>query len=460
MLRLLKQYYPIRNAVFVIGEAFVIFFSVLIAYWFIIDSNILGGWLYCKIFLISFIVQACLYYNNLYNFKVIDGFTELSIRLFQAVGFAAIILAVIYFFFPGAIIGKGVSGISIALILIFITSWRLCYTLVLERGLFNQQIIILGSGELANNIKIEIETTKDCGYTVKMIFKEDADTDRLNATKITISRSGYDGLCEIAKDLNIDKIVVALKEKRGAFPVKELLNCRVAGIDVLEGNSFYEMLTGKLIVEQINPGWLIFSKGFKKSFIMRAFKRCTDFFLSLSMLIMFSPLIILTSILIKMDSEGPILFSQERMGQNGIPYDVYKFRSMFTDAEKNGPVWATTDDNRVTRVGKYIRKWRIDEIPQLWNVMIGEMSFVGPRPEREHFVKELEAIIPYYSQRFNVKPGLTGWAQVSYGYGATVDEAIEKLNYDLFYIKNMSIPMDLTVIFRTVKTVLFGEGAR
>jgi len=293
-----------------------------------------------------------------------------------------------------------------------------------------------------------------------MIFKEDADTDRLNATKITISRSGYDGLCEIAKDLNIDKIVVALKEKRGVFPVKELLNCRVAGIDVLEGNSFYEMLTGKLIVEQINPGWLIFSKGFKKSFIMRAFKRCTDFFLSLSMLIMFSPLIILTSILIKMDSEGPILFSQERMGQNGIPYDVYKFRSMFTDAEKNGPVWATTDDNRVTRVGKYIRKWRIDEIPQLWNVMIGEMSFVGPRPEREHFVKELEAIIPYYSQRFNVKPGLTGWAQVSYGYGATVDEAIEKLNYDLFYIKNMSIPMDLTVIFRTVKTVLFGEGAR
>ena len=460
MLRLLKQYYPIRNAVFVIGEAFVIFFSVLIACWFIIDSNIFDGWLYSKIFLISFIVQACLYYNNLYDFKVIAGFKELNIRLFQAVGFASIILGVIYFFFPHTIIGKGVSGISVAFILIFITSWRLCYSFVLERGLFNQQIIILGSGELANNIKTEIEDTKDCGYTVKMVFNEDVDADGLNATKIIISRSGYDGLCEIAKDLNIDKIVVALKEKRGVFPVKELLNCRVAGVEVLEGNSFYEMLTGKLIVGQINPGWLIFSKGFKKSFIMRAFKRCTDFFLSLSMLIILSPFIILTSILIKMDSEGPILFSQERVGQNKIPYDVYKFRSMFTDAEKNGPVWAKTDDNRVTRVGKYIRKWRIDEIPQLWNVMIGEMSFVGPRPEREHFVKELEAIIPYYSQRFTVKPGLTGWAQVSYGYGATVDESIEKLNYDLFYIKNMSIPMDLTVIFRTVKTVLFGEGAR
>ena len=462
MLRFLKQYYPVRNAVFVIGEALVIFFSVFIACRLIIDSSIFDKWLCCKIFLISFICQGCLYYNNLYNFKVIDGFAELGTRLFQAVGFAAIILAVIYFFFPGTIIGRGVSGISITLILIFVASWRLCYSVVLERGWFNQKVIILGSGELADNIKTEIEATKDCGYTVKMIFPEDEDfnTAGLNTKSIIVSKNGYDGLCKIAKDLKIDKIVIALKEKRGAFPVNELLNCRVAGIDVLEGNSFYEMLTGKLIVEAINPGWLIFSKGFKKSFILRIFKRCTDFFLSLSMLIMLSPLIILTSILIKIESKGDVLFSQERVGQNRVPYNVYKFRSMVTDAEKDGPVWAKTDDDRITQVGKYIRKWRIDEIPQLWNVMIGEMSFVGPRPEREHFVKKLETIIPYYSQRFTAKPGLTGWAQVSYGYGATVDDAVEKLNYDLFYIKNMSIPMDLTVIFRTVKTVLFGEGAR
>lgn len=462
MLRLLKQYYPVRNAVFVLGETFVIFFSVFIASWFIAGSSIFDKWLCCKIFLISFICQACLYYNNLYNFKVIDGFTELSIRLFQAVGVASIILAVIYFFSPGVIIGKGVSGVSIALILIFIASWRLCYSVILERGLFNQKIIILGSGELANNIKTEIEATKDCGYTVKMIFPEDEDFDTagLNIKNIIISKNGYHGLCEIAKNLKIDKIVVALKEKRGLLPVEELLNCRVAGIDVLEGNSFCEMLTGKLIVEQINPGWLIFSKGFRKSFILSAFKRCTDFFLSLSMLIIFSPIILLTSILIKIESKGPVFFSQERMGQNRVPYNVHKFRSMITDAEKNGPVWAKTNDDRITGVGKYIRKCRIDELPQLWNVMLGEMSFVGPRPERAHFVKELESRIPYYSQRFTVKPGLTGWAQVSYGYGATVNDAIEKLNYELFYIKNMSIPMDLTVIFRTVKTVLFGEGAR
>ena len=403
-----------------------------------------------------------MYYNNLYNFKVIEGVTELSTRLLQALGFASIILALIYFFFPGAVIGQGVSGVSIALIIIFIASWRLCYSFVLERGLFNQKIIILGSGELANNIKTEIEATKDCGYTVKMIFSEDEnfDTAGPNTKNIITSKNGYHGLCEIAKDLKIDKIVVALKEKRGAFPVTELLNCRVAGIDVLEGNSFCEMLTGKLIVEQINPGWLIFSKGFKKSFILSAFKRFTDFSLSLSMLIMFLPIIILTSILIKIESKGPVFFSQERLGKNKVPYSVHKFRSMVTDAEKDGPVWAKTNDDRITMVGKYIRKCRIDEIPQLWNVMLGEMSFVGPRPEREHFVKELETIIPYYSQRFTVKPGLTGWAQVSYPYGATVDDAIEKLNYDLFYIKNMSIPMDLTIIFRTVKTVLFGEGAR
>ena len=220
------------------------------------------------------------------------------------------------------------------------------------------------------------------------------------------------------------------------------------------------MLTGKLVVEQINPSWLIFSEGFKKPGILLAFKRCTDLALSFSMLIILLPLIILTSILIKIDSKGPVFFSQERVGQNRKKYMVHKLRSMITDAEKGGPAWAQKEDDRVTRVGRYIRKCRVDEIPQLWNVFIGEMSFVGPRPEREYFIKKLEAVIPYYSVRFTVKPGLTGWAQVNYNYGATVEDAVEKLNYELFYLKNMSILMDLTVIVRTVKTVLFGEGAQ
>ena len=261
--------------------------------------------------------------------------------------------------------------------------------------------------------------------------------------------------------MNIKKIVIALHEKRGNFPTKELLKCRMVGIEILDGNTFFEMLTGKLIVGQINPAWLIFSDGFKTSALMRFSKRFTDIFFSMLLLIISLPIMILVAALIKLDSKGAVFFAQERVGQKRKPYQVYKFRSMISDAETNsGPVWAKTDDDRITRVGHFIRKWRIDELPQLWNVLRGDMSFVGPRPEREHFVKELEKLIPYYIERVNVKPGVTGWAQVSYGYGASVEDAVEKLNYDLFYIKNISIFMDILIILKTVKTVLFGEGAR
>jgi len=221
------------------------------------------------------------------------------------------------------------------------------------------------------------------------------------------------------------------------------------------------LLAGKLIVDQINPAWIIFSAGFYKSRTRRFIKRSSDLIISLAMLIFFLPLIIVIAILIKIDSKGSIIFSQERVGKNKKPYMLYKFRSMVEDAEKHsGPVWASDNDKRITRVGRVIRKWRIDEIPQLWNVLKGDMSFVGPRPEREFFVNDLEEVIPYYGERFSVKPGITGWAQVCYGYGASVDDAVEKVNYDLFYIKNMSTFMDMMIILRTIKIVLFGKGAR
>ena len=255
--------------------------------------------------------------------------------------------------------------------------------------------------------------------------------------------------------------MVALKEKRNSLPIKELLWCRTSGIEILEGASFYEMLTGKLLVQQITPGWLIFSEGFRKSLILRIAKRMGDILLSSIMLFLLLPLLLFVVILIRLDSKGPVFFSQERVGQKRKLYKVHKFRSMQADAEKtSGPVWAQNQDDRVTRVGNFIRKWRIDEMPQLWNVLKGEMSFVGPRPERDFFVRQLEDVIPYYGERFTVKPGVTGWAQISYPYGASVEDAMEKLNYDLFYIKNMSTLMDLMIVVRTVKTVLFGEGAR
>jgi sugar transferase (PEP-CTERM system associated) len=261
--------------------------------------------------------------------------------------------------------------------------------------------------------------------------------------------------------LRIEKIVVGFKEKRRNLPTKELLKCRVDGIEVIDGNDFYENLSGKLTVSSINPSWLIFSGGFHKSTIRRFMKRSSDVVLSILLLIICLPLIIFTAFIIKIDSLGPILFSQERIGEKGKSYFIYKFRSMVENAENlSGPVWAQSDDERVTRVGRIIRKLRIDEIPQLWNVLKGEMSFVGPRPERKFFVEKLKEMIPYYAVRNTVKPGITGWAQISYGYGASVEDAVEKLNYDLFYIKNMSALMDLMIVLRTIKIVLFGSGAR
>jgi sugar transferase (PEP-CTERM system associated) len=465
MLRLFKQYYPIRNLFFIVGEFLLIYGAVLASAGVIHypDLYIIDYWLYLKVLLVATVCQTCLYYNDLYDLTVINGFAELGIRLLQALGVAAIILAIIYFLLPETIIGRGVFALSVLITLFFIIFWRFCYTLALRHGWLDQKIVLLGWSELGYSIVREITAKRDCGYTIGAVVRG---KNRENSCAEAISpcflvRENFEGLCELAKELGIKKIVVALHERRGAFPMKELLKCRVDGIEIIEGNTFYEMLTGKLIVSLINPAWLIFSDGFKKRLGHRIFKRTMDLIFATLLLIPCLPVILLVAILIKIDSRGPVIFSQERVGENRKPFMVHKFRSMVADAEtKSGPVWAKTNDDRITRVGHVIRKLRIDEIPQLWNVLVGEMSFVGPRPERAFFVKKLEDSIPYYGERFSVKPGITGWAQVSYGYGATIEDAIEKLNYELFYIKNMSFFMDLVVVMKTVKTVLFGKGAR
>lgn len=463
MLRLFKKYYPIRNFFFVAGEGVFIFISVLAAVliFFGPTALILDDWLLLKVLLITIICQASLYYNDLYNLQATESFNELGIRLLQALGVAAILLAFIYMLFPQVIIATGTFIVSISFAILLIVLWRFLYSIVLKRGLFNQKIILLGSGQVAMNIKQEIVVRKDCGYTLALEVPESIyDVNLVNPGNVPIiCQNNFEGLCGMAHAMEITKIVVGFKEKRHIFPIRELLKCRVEGIDVIDGNDFYENLTGKLTVEALNPSWLIFGGGFHKGRIRRFLKRSVDLLLAVVMLILNLPIIIITASLIKIDSPGPVIFSQERVGEKGRTYRIHKFRSMIADAEKkSGPVWAQDKDDRVTRVGKFIRSWRIDEIPQLWNVLKGEMSFVGPRPEREFFVKKLEEKIPYYSMRHTVKPGITGWAQVCYGYGASVEDAVEKLNYDLFYIKNMTTLMDLMIVLRTIKIVLFGMG--
>ncbi len=415
-----------------------------------------------RVLLITFICQICLYYNDLYDFDVASSTPEITIRLLQALGVTSIALAFIYFFFPIVIINWKIYILSIAFVMVFIIGWRIAYIKMLTKGIFNEKIILLGSSNFAFEIYNTITHTIDCGYTVAMIIPDSDDKSfhaELPDSKI-IQKVDKD-LLTICREHEIEKIVVALKEKRGNFPTDELLQCRTAGIEVIDGSSFYEMLTGKVMVRRINPSWLIFSDGFRKSRIRNFMKRVEDIVISSVMLILLAPLLIIVAILIKLTSKGPVLFSQDRVGKDRKEYMMHKFRSMVADAEKlTGPVWAQDNDDRITRVGRVIRKYRIDELPQLWEVLTGKMSMVGPRPERRHFTDKLEAEIPFYGQRFHVKPGLTGWAQVCYDYGATLEDAVEKLNYELFYIKNMSLIMDFIIILRTIKTVLFGRGAR
>lgn len=463
MLSILRQYFPIRNMLFFLLEGCVIFSCFLLAtalltlstsYWFDLM-------LVLRIFLITAILQTCLYYNDLYDFDIASQIPEIIIRLLQSLGVASILLAGIYFLFPLVIMDQKIYILSIFFVFFFIIFWRVGYLHILNKGMFNHRIIILGSSKLAKDIYEKIASTLDCGYTVCAVIPDEIDkeTDRLPDNLVVEKKDKT--ICEVAETYNINKIIVAFKEKRGRFPTQELIQCRTEGIDVILGNSFYELLTGKVLVREIEPSWLIFSKGFQKSRIKAGIKRIQDIILSSILLTLLSPLLLLVAILIKMDSKGPVLFAQDRVGGGKKEYMMHKFRSMVQDAEKlTGPVWAGDNDNRITRVGRIIRKYRIDELPQLWEVFMGSMSLVGPRPERKYFTDQLEKEIPFYAQRFNVKPGLTGWAQVCYDYGATVEDAVEKLNYDLFYIKNMSFALDVVILLKTVKTVLFGKGAR
>jgi sugar transferase (PEP-CTERM system associated) len=319
--------------------------------------------------------------------------------------------------------------------------------------------VIVGAGPLASNIAKEIAERADTGFNLIGFVTDDPESVEEKLANLSVI-GNQSRILDIATKENVDRIVVALEERRGKFPDAQLLECKMKGIAIEEGIRFYEHLTGRLQVESLHPSSLIFSEGFKKSKLTMWTKRASEFALSLIGLTLLSPVILVLSLLIKIDSRGPAFYKQERVGEGGKIFKLIKFRSMVEDAEADGPVWAEKNDKRITRVGRRIRKWRLDEIPQMFNVLKGDMSFVGPRPERRFFVERLTKEIPFYDQRFSVRPGVTGWAQIKYPYGATNKDALEKLKYDLYYIKNLSLLYDLVIIFETIKVVLFGKGAR
>lgn len=463
ILKVFNQYFPFRRFVFFLTESLFITGMVILGarLRFLGDTFSFSAYegLFLKALLITASVQLCLYYFDLYDIKVFRSNVELAIRLLQSLGVASILLAVLYYLSPPLIIGRGIFLISLSFMGGLIVGWRLIYNYRLKTRQIDQRIMIVGSGQLAKDIAKEIVERVDTGFKVLGFISEDSE--RIGERLVNPSVIGdHSQILDIAQKEKVDRIIVALEERRGRFPQAQLLECKMRGIVVEEGIEFYEHLTGRLQVGRLRPSSLIFSDGFRKSELSTLTKRVVGLAFSIIGLILLSPLILIISILIKIDSRGPVFYKQERVGQNGRVFKLLKFRSMIENAETNGPVWAGENDNRVTRVGRWVRKWRFDEIPQMINVLKGDMSFVGPRPERPYFVEKLRKEIPFYDQRFVLKPGATGWAQVKYRYGASEEDALEKLKYDLYYIKNLSSLFDLMIIFETIKVVLFRKGAR
>jgi sugar transferase (PEP-CTERM system associated) len=401
---------------------------------------------------------ASFYLFDLYDFVIMHDRRELVLRLLQALGLAWIALALMFYALPQVMIGRGVTLISLPLALLMMVGWRLSIHWVLGHPELGERILIVGSGPFAIEIAREALERKDAGY--RIVGFVDNDPALVGKSLINPKVIGLTSeLSSLVRSENIDRLVVAIGDRRGQFPTQQLLKLSLSGdVSIEESASFYERLTGKVLLDMIRPSWLIFSSRGRRARINEIARTAMHRTLAFMGAMLSLPIAILTAILIKLESRGPALYKQERVGKNGRPFTLMKFRSMRLDAEKNGPVWAKTDDDRMTRVGRIIRKIRVDEIPQFWNILRGDMNFVGPRPERPHFVATLAQEIPYYEQRHLIAPGLTGWAQINYPYGASIDDARQKLQYDLFYIKNQNLALDATIMFETIKTILFGKG--
>ncbi len=402
---------------------------------------------------------ASFYLFDLYDFIVMHDRRELVLRLIQALGLAWIALALSFYAFPQLELGRGIALIALPLALALMVGWRLSIHWFLGHPDFGERILVVGSGNLAVEVAREVLNRPDAGY--RIVGFVGTDSELLGKSLINPKVIGITSeLNEIVKRENIDRIVVAMGERRGQLPTQELLHLSLTGkVAIEEGASFYERVTGRVSLLMIRPSWLIFSGRGREARVSGITRNVVHRLVAFIGFLLSLPIALVTGILIKLDSRGPIFYKQERVGKNGAPFVLMKFRSMRTDAEADGPVWASKSDDRTTRVGAIIRKVRIDEIPQFWNILRGEMSFVGPRPERPHFVSQLAQEIPYYEQRHLIAPGLTGWAQIKYPYGASIEDARQKLQYDLFYIKNQSLVLDAIILFETVKIILFGRGA-
>ena len=457
MIRLFNVYYTTRTLVLLLCEALLVGASFLLATVYLVGPDTYIALMYenglLKIIGIIVLTLLLSYYFDLYEPQRISGRWEIYFRLLLVLSVLSFTLAALVYFFPEMDIGRYVLVASVSILAIALVIWRRAYEWIIGHSVFRERVYVMGSGPRAHSIVETLRNRRDVGMEV-----------------VTGENAGAPGedLDRFAKDLRafrtqkhpIDRIVVAMEDRRGSMPVRELLALRLNGVVIEDASPLIERLTGKVPLDGLNPSTLIFTEGFNVRAPLMFVRRLVSITVSLVALTICLPFVPFIALAVRLSSPGPIFFSQMRVGRRGRPFRVFKFRTMRQDAEAKGAVWAAKNDPRVTTLGRFMRKTRLDETPQLWNVLRGDMAFVGPRPERPELVQWLSNEIPYYDLRHIIRPGITGWAQVRYQYGASLEETSQKLEYDLYYVKHLSLGLDLLIIFETIKTIILRRGAQ
>lgn len=465
MIRVFNHYVPATMVLLLISEICVLLLSIYFGVWIrfsdiSLSNPSLSQPLLPTASVFSIVILLIMTSFGLYELEFREGLRGMIPRLSAsfAIGFA--IMSLIFYLVPSMMLGRGALGIAFLMAFSGTVLIRFIFFKTASFKVLRPRVLVLGSGSRASKVEAILKTGKRrdglhiVGYLPLNGRHHYVDHSRILPDKGNIA--------SIIEKYRVDEVVIAVRDRRGGgLPVNDLLECKLKGVNIIELSTFYERETGQLQLESLNATWMILSEGFRQGRMRDIVKRTFDLFVSTLLLAAASPIMLITAILIRLDSPGPILYRQERVGQGGKVFTILKFRSMVHNAEDAGqPKWAQVNDVRTTRIGKLIRKLRIDELPQIFNVFMGDMSFVGPRPERPYFVEQLSAQIPFYSTRHSVKPGITGWAQVRYSYGASLEDAIAKLQYDLYYVKNHSLFLDLMMLIETAQVVLWGKGAR
>jgi sugar transferase (PEP-CTERM system associated) len=462
VIRLFNVYYPVRTLVLLIGEALIVWTSFLLGAMLVFPGDyylvMISEHGYVKILGVTILFLLCSYWFDLYDTSRLNTKGELYFRLLMVPGLLAFVLAGVFYVRPdfaldNGVMGTGSSAVGLLILTVALIGWRSGYTWLVQLPILVERVYVLGTGERAQRVVQGLRNNPEIGVEVASW------TGKLEGAVTRESVAAH--LMEIVHKQRVHRVIVAMPDRRGTIPMPELLELRMQGVKVEEATSWLEKISGRIEVENLYPSWLVFGEGFRRSGSFILIRRSLSLVISLIGLVLSLPLIPLIMLAIRLDSKGPVFYTQDRVGKGGRIFKVVKFRTMRADAETlSGPMWAANNDPRVTRVGKFLRTSRLDEIPQMWCVLKGDMAFVGPRPERPEFVEMLSKEIPYYGVRHMVRPGVTGWAQVKYKYGSTVEDSREKLQYDLFYIKNASVGLDLAIMFLTVKTVLLRRGAQ